>query len=67
MIKLSDKNFLRTLENGVRFGKRVLLENVGEALDASLETLLLQQRPARGPGIHPFIRQFLCADSMDDR
>ena len=26
--KLSDKNFLRTLENAVRFGKWVLLENV---------------------------------------
>lgn len=27
-IKLTDKNFLRTLENGIRFGKWVLLENV---------------------------------------
>lgn len=44
VIKLSDKNFLRSLENGVRFGKWVLLENVGETLDASLEPLLLQQR-----------------------
>ena len=48
IIKLSDKNFLRTLENGVRFGKWVLLENVGEALDASLETLLLQQKFKQG-------------------
>jgi dynein heavy chain len=38
--KLTDKNFLRTLENGVRFGKWVLLENILEALDASLESLL---------------------------
>jgi dynein heavy chain len=29
VIKLSDKNFLRTLENGVRFGRWVLLENIG--------------------------------------
>ena len=43
-IKLTDKNFLRTLENGVRFGRWVLLENIGEALDASLEPLLLQQK-----------------------
>lgn len=28
VIKLTDKNFLRTLENGIRFGKWVLLENV---------------------------------------
>ena len=48
VIKLSDKTFLRTLENGVRFGKWVLLENVGEALDASLETLLLQQKFRQG-------------------
>jgi dynein heavy chain len=46
--KLTDKNFLRTLENGVRFGKWVLLENVLEALDASLESLLLQQKFMQG-------------------
>jgi len=48
VIKLTDKNFLRTLENGVRFGRWVLLENIGEALDASLEPLLLQQRFKQG-------------------
>eukprot|EP00961_Rhodomonas_salina_P215584 2912310-Rhodomonas_salina.1 len=42
-IKLSDKDFLRTLENSIRFGKPVLLENVQEELDASLEPLLLKQ------------------------
>lgn len=48
IIKLSDKNFLRSVENGVRFGKWVLLENIGEALDASLEPLLLQQKFKQG-------------------
>jgi dynein heavy chain len=48
VIKLSDKNFLRTLENGVRFGRWVLLENIGENLDAALEPLLLQQRFKQG-------------------
>jgi dynein heavy chain len=48
VIKLTDKNFLRTLENGVRFGRWVLLENIGEALDASLEPLLLQQKFKQG-------------------
>ena len=43
VIKLSDKDMLRTLENGVRFGRAVLLENVGESLDAALEPLLLKQ------------------------
>ena len=40
VIKLTDGNYLRTLENAVQFGKPVLLENVGESLDASLEPLL---------------------------
>ena len=40
VIKLTDGNYLRTLENAVQFGKPVLLENVGETLDASLEPLL---------------------------
>ena len=48
VIKLSDKNFLRSVENGVRFGKWVLMENIGESLDASLEPLLLQQRFKQG-------------------
>ena len=43
VVKLSDKDFLRTLENGVRFGRAVLMENIGEALDAALEPLLLKQ------------------------
>jgi dynein heavy chain len=46
--KLSDKNFLRCLENGVRFGKWVLLENIQETLDAALEPLLLQQKFVQG-------------------
>ena len=37
---MSAKNILRTLENGVRFGKWVLMENVGESLDAALEPIL---------------------------
>ena len=48
VVKLSDKNFLRTLENGVRFGRWVLLENIGETLDAALEPLLLQQKFKQG-------------------
>ena len=43
VIKLSDGNYMRTLENAVQFGKPVLLENVGESLDAALEPLLLKQ------------------------
>jgi len=43
VIKLTDSDYLRTLENAVQFGLPVLLENVGEELDPSLEPLLLKQ------------------------
>ena len=43
VVKMTDKGFLRTLENAVRFGRPVLAENVGEALEAALEPLLLKQ------------------------
>ena len=43
IIKQSDKDFLRTLENGIRFGRPVLMESIGEGLDAALEPLLLKQ------------------------
>ncbi|OMJ80715.1 hypothetical protein SteCoe_18966 [Stentor coeruleus] len=43
VIKLTDDNFLRHLENKITFGHPVLLENVGEELDPSLEPLLLKQ------------------------
>jgi len=42
-IKLTDKDFLRSLENAVRFGKPMLLENVLEELDPALEPILLKQ------------------------
>jgi len=40
---MSDKDFLRSLENAVRFGKPCLLENVGEELDPALEPILQKQ------------------------
>ena len=44
VIKLSEGGeYLRTLENAIQFGLPVLLENVGEELDPSLEPLLLKQ------------------------
>ena len=42
IIKLSDANYTRTLENAIQFGTPVLLENVGEELDASLQPILLK-------------------------
>lgn len=43
VIKLTDGNFLRTLENCIRIGMPVLLEDLGEALDPALEPVLLKQ------------------------
>ena len=48
VIKLTNADFLRTLENGIRYGMPVLLENVGEKLDAALEPLLLKQTFKQG-------------------
>ena len=42
VIKMSDPNYARTLENCIQFGSPVLLENVGEELDPLLEPLLLK-------------------------
>ena len=43
VIKLSDRDYLRSLENAIRFGKPCLMENVGEDLDPALEPVLLKQ------------------------
>ena len=42
VIKLTDANYTRNLENAIQFGQPVLLENVGEELDPSLESILLK-------------------------
>eukprot|EP00796_Vickermania_ingenoplastis_P008995 gene8995-6317_t len=43
VLKLTDDNFMRSVENAVQVGQPVLLENVGETLDASLDPILLKQ------------------------
>ena len=43
IIKLSDRDFLRSLENAIRFGKPCLLENIATELDPALEPVLLRQ------------------------
>ena len=42
IIKQSDTNYTRTLENAIQFGSPVLLENIGEELDPSLQPILLK-------------------------
>lgn len=43
VIKMTDGHFLRILENCVRIGMPLLLEDVGETLDPALEPILLKQ------------------------
>ena len=48
VIKLTDGDFVRKLENAIQFGTPVLLENVGEELDPTLEPLLLKSTFKQG-------------------
>ncbi|KAJ3073863.1 Dynein heavy chain 7, axonemal [Podochytrium sp. JEL0797] len=48
VVKLTDSDYTRTLENAVQFGTPVLMENVGEELDPVLEPLLLKQTFKQG-------------------
>jgi len=43
IIKLSDDNFLKRMEASITVGNSVLIENIGEELDPTLEPLLLKQ------------------------
>ncbi|XP_071052666.1 dynein axonemal heavy chain 7 [Onthophagus taurus] len=43
MIRLNQSDYVRVLENAIQFGQPVLLENIGEELDAILEPVLAQQ------------------------
>uniref|UniRef100_A0A7S0EN91 Uncharacterized protein n=1 Tax=Hanusia phi TaxID=3032 RepID=A0A7S0EN91_9CRYP len=42
VVKLTSSNYLRSLENGIRFGRPVMIENILEELDPALEPLLLR-------------------------
>jgi dynein heavy chain len=51
IIKLTDADFVRTLENCIQFGTPVLLENINEELDPILEPILLKQTFKQGGSI----------------
>ncbi|GAB1603145.1 hypothetical protein Ahia01_000594900 [Argonauta hians] len=48
VVKTSDSDFIRTLENSIQFGTPVLVENIGEEVDPMLEPLLLKQTFKQG-------------------
>jgi dynein heavy chain len=47
-IKLTEPSYLKTLENGIRFGNPILLENVEEHLDPSIDPVLQKQIYKKG-------------------
>jgi dynein heavy chain len=51
VLKLTDGDYIRKLENCIQFGYPVLLENVGEELDPTLEPLLLKNVFKQGGGL----------------
>ena len=48
IIKLTNSKFLQTIENSIRLGFSVLLENIGEGLDPSLEPVLTKNLKPNG-------------------
>ncbi|XP_068083304.1 dynein axonemal heavy chain 7 [Anabrus simplex] len=48
VIRLSNPDYSRVLENAIQFGLPVLLENIGEEIDAMLEPLLQKQTFRQG-------------------
>lgn len=42
IIKLTDSNYVRVLENAITFGTPVILENIGEDIDAVLDPILVK-------------------------
>jgi dynein heavy chain len=48
IIKLSQQDYPRALENAIQFGQPVLLENIAEELDAMLEPVLMKQTFKQG-------------------
>jgi len=48
VFKLSENNLIRGLEMAITFGKWVLLENINEVLEPTLEPILLQQLTKQG-------------------
>ena len=43
VVKLTDNDFMRQMDNCIQLGLPLLIENVGEDLDPSLEPILLKQ------------------------
>lgn len=53
VLKLTEPDYMRRLENAIQFGNPVLLEGVGQELDPTLEPLLLKSifKQVRSPAL----------------
>ena len=51
VLKATSANMLKVLENAIRFGSPVLLENIDETLDGSLDPILLRRLKKKGPQV----------------
>eukprot|EP00163_Fabomonas_tropica_P006841 TRINITY_DN1642_c0_g2_i1.p1 TRINITY_DN1642_c0_g2~~TRINITY_DN1642_c0_g2_i1.p1 ORF type:complete len:1585 (+),score=560.99 TRINITY_DN1642_c0_g2_i1:482-4756(+) len=51
VVKLTNSDFVRTLEHAVQFGTPVLIEDVGEELDPTLEPLLKRETFKQGASL----------------
>ena len=51
VLKTTDPGLMKTIELSIQFGRWVLVENVGESLDPSLEPILLQQTTKTGSSL----------------
>lgn len=52
IIRLSQPDYGRVLENALQFGQPVLLEHVGEEIDAVLEPVLLKETFRQSGGLY---------------
>ena len=63
VMKLTETGFLRHLENCIRVGVPVLMEDIGETLDPSLEPILLKQTfnsvSFHFPPLFPILQHFI--------
>lgn len=48
IVKITNPNYMKNIEFGIEFGKSVLIENVLEDLDLSLDPILLKQTYTQG-------------------
>ncbi|XP_049773091.1 dynein axonemal heavy chain 7 [Schistocerca cancellata] len=67
VIRLSNADYVRVLENAIRFGQPVLLENIGEEIDAVLEPVLLRQTFKQGGALCIKLGDSVVEYSMDFR